>query len=80
MILLFVFAGVTTLFAQTRVISGTITSSVEGEGPIPGVTVQVKGTTIGAVTDANGRYSITVPNNSTTLVFSYIGMKSRRLR
>ncbi|HPV17368.1 MAG TPA: carboxypeptidase-like regulatory domain-containing protein, partial [Bacteroidales bacterium] len=58
MILLFVFAGVTALFAQTRVISGTITSAVEGDGPIPGVTVQVKGTTIGAVTDSNGRYSI----------------------
>ncbi len=79
MILLFVFAGVTALFAQTRVISGTITSAVEGDGPIPGVTVQVKGTTIGAVTDSNGRYSITVPADATTLVFSYIGMKSQEV-
>ena len=76
LIVLFVFAGLTTLYAQTRVITGTITSAVEGEGPIPGVTVQVKGTTIGALTDANGRYSINVPANATTLVFSYIGMKS----
>ncbi len=76
LIVLFVFAGLTTLYAQTRVITGTITSAVEGEGPIPGVTVQVKGTTIGALTDANGRYSINVPVNATTLVFSYIGMKS----
>ncbi len=76
LIVLFVFAGVTTLFAQTRVITGTITSAVEGEGPIPGVTVQVKGTTIGALTDSNGRYSINVPANANTLVFSYIGMKS----
>ena len=79
MIVLFVFAGVTTLFAQTRVISGTITSAVEGEGPIPGVTVQVKGTTIGAITDANGRYSINVPANATTLMFSYIGMKTQEV-
>ncbi len=79
MIVLFVFAGVTTLFAQTRVITGTITSAVEGEGPIPGVTVQVKGTTIGASTDINGSYSITVPANATTLVFSYIGMKSQEV-
>ena len=79
MIVLFVFAGVTTLFAQTRVITGTITSAVEGEGPIPGVTVQVKGTTIGASTDASGRYSINVPANATTLVFSYIGMKSQEV-
>ena len=48
----------------------------KGEGPIPGVTVLVKGTTIGAITDANGKYSITVPSNATTLIFSYIGMKS----
>ena len=79
MIVLFVFAGVTTLFAQTRVITGSITSAVEGEGPIPGVTVQVKGTTIGASTDVNGNYSITVPANATTLVFSYIGMKSQEV-
>ena len=74
---LFVFVGVSTLFAQTRVISGTVTSAVAGEGPIPGVTVVVKGTTIGTTTDANGKYSITVPANATTLVFSYIGMKSQ---
>ncbi len=79
MIVLFVFAGVTTLFAQTRVITGSITSAVEGEGPIPGVTVQVKGTTIGVSTDINGSYSITVPANATTLVFSYIGMKSQEV-
>ncbi len=74
--ILFVFIGVTALLAQARLITGTITSAVEGEGPIHGVTVQVKGTIIGAVTDANGRYSISVPDNATTLVFSYIGMKS----
>jgi len=75
LIVLFVFVGVSTLMAQTKSISGTVTSSVEGEGAIPGVTVQVKGTTVGANTDANGKYSITVPDNATTLVFSYIGMK-----
>ena len=75
LIALFVFLGGYT-FAQTRVITGTITSAVEGEGPIPGVTVQVKGTTIGASTDVTGKYSITVPASATTLVFSYIGMKS----
>ncbi|HUX95666.1 MAG TPA: SusC/RagA family TonB-linked outer membrane protein [Bacteroidales bacterium] len=76
LILLFVFAGASALMAQTNVITGTVTSSVEGEGPIPGVTVQVKGTTIGAITDANGKYTIAVPSSATTLVFSYIGMKT----
>jgi TonB-linked SusC/RagA family outer membrane protein len=68
-----------TLWAQTRVITGTVTSAVEGEGPIPGVTVQVKGTTLGTITDANGKYSLSVPQNATTLVFSYIGMKSQEI-
>jgi len=78
LIVLFVFS-VTTLLAQTKVITGTVTSGVKGEGPIPGVTVQAKGTTIGAITDANGKYSITVPQTVTTLVFSYIGMKKQEV-
>jgi TonB-linked SusC/RagA family outer membrane protein len=69
--------GSSTLIAQTEVIRGSVSSAVEGEGPIPGVTVQVKGTTIGAITDANGKYSLNVPKNATTLVFSYVGMKKQ---
>jgi len=76
LIVLFVFIGVSTLLAQTRVITGTITSSVEGEGAIPGVTVVVKGTTIGTTTDINGKYSLAIPANANTLVFTFIGMKS----
>jgi TonB-linked SusC/RagA family outer membrane protein len=76
LIVLFVFTGLVTLMAQTKVITGTVSSSVAGEGPIPGVTVVVKGTTLGTMTDAQGKYSITVPSNATTLIFSYIGMKS----
>ncbi len=79
LIVLFVFVGTSTLMAQTRVITGTVTSSIEGEGPIPGVTVQVKGTTIGTVTDLNGKYSLTIPQNATTLIFSYIGMKRQEV-
>jgi TonB-linked SusC/RagA family outer membrane protein len=79
LIVLFVFVGWHTLLAQTRVITGTVASSLEGEGPIPGVTVQVKGTTIGTTTDVNGKYTLTVPQNATTLIFSYIGMKSQEV-
>jgi TonB-linked SusC/RagA family outer membrane protein len=71
--------SVSTLLAQTKVITGTISSAVEGEGPIPGVTVQVKGTTIGTSTDVNGKYTLTVPENATTIVFSYIGMKKQEV-
>ena len=76
LIVLFVFVGSAALWAQTKVITGNVSSSVQGEGPIPGVTVIVKGTTIGAITDSQGNYSISAPANATTLVFSYIGMKS----
>jgi len=79
-LLIFLFAiGVSTLFAQTIVITGTVTSAVEGEGPIPGVTVQIKGTTFGALTDANGKYTLNVPQNATTLIFTYVGMKKQEV-
>ena len=63
------------LFAQTNTITGTVTSSVEGEGALPGVAVTAKGTTLGALTDIEGNYRLEVPQSVTTLVFSYIGMK-----
>lgn len=76
---LFVLAGASTLWAQTKVITGTVTSAVEGEGAIPGVSVFVKGTTIATSTDVNGKYSLTVPEDATTLVFSFIGMKQQEV-
>src|SRR5450759_2510007 len=79
LIVLFVFISGYTLFAQAVVITGTVTSSVQGEGAIPGVTITVKGTTVGALTDINGKFAVTAPQNSTTLVFSYIGMKRQEV-
>ncbi len=79
LIVLFAFMCSYTLLAQTRAITGIVTSSIEGEGAIPGVTVSVKGTTVGAITDANGKFSIVMPANATTLVFSYIGMKTKEI-
>jgi TonB-linked SusC/RagA family outer membrane protein len=59
------------LYAQTSV-SGRITSN-EDASPLPGVNVLVKGTTQGTITDANGNYSIQVPNNDAVLIFSFVG-------
>ncbi|WP_051360044.1 SusC/RagA family TonB-linked outer membrane protein [Adhaeribacter aquaticus] len=52
-------------------LTGRVVSN-KGEA-LPGVTVLVKGTTIGATTDANGSYTLNVPERAGTLVFSYIG-------
>lgn len=71
---LFVFTGFTALMAQTVTIKGTVTSADDGL-PIPSVSVIVKGTTLGALTDNNGKYSLNVPTSATTLTFSFVGMK-----
>ena len=68
-----------TLLAQTKVITGTVSSSVPGEGPVIGAAARLKGTSIGVLTDVNGKYSITVPQNSTTLEFSFVGMKTQEV-
>ncbi|WP_192350703.1 SusC/RagA family TonB-linked outer membrane protein [Algoriphagus sp. Y33] len=64
------------VFAQQRVITGRVISDEEPEGLI-GVSILVKGTTIGVVSDLDGTYSLEVPEGSQTLVFSYIGYSSK---
>jgi TonB-linked SusC/RagA family outer membrane protein len=68
----------TLLKAQTGVITGTVTGSEDGK-PVIGCTVQLKGTNTGITTDINGKYSLTVPQNATSLVFSFIGMKPQEV-
>ena len=60
--------------AQTVRITGTVTSSEDGM-PLPGVSVIVKGTTIGGATDTNGKYEISAPADAQTLTFSFVGFK-----
>ncbi|MCL2682451.1 MAG: SusC/RagA family TonB-linked outer membrane protein [Bacteroidales bacterium] len=72
------FAGAQMLQAQ-RTITGTVISAEDPQG-LPGVTVQVQGTTTGTVTDIMGRYSINVPSNATTLVFSSVGMATQEIQ
>lgn len=62
------------LYAQQKSVKGTITDS-SGETLI-GVSVTVKGTTVGTVTDLDGVYTLSVPANGNTLVVSYLGMKT----
>lgn len=59
-------------------VSGRVTSAEDGQ-PLPGVTVLVKGTTVGTATDINGAYSLNAPEEG-TLVFSFIGFQNQEVQ
>ena len=61
---------------QTVQITGVVTSSEDGL-PVPGVTVKVQGTTIGASTGIDGVFTLPVPTSATALEFSFIGMQGQ---
>ncbi len=63
--------------AQDLAVSGRVTSSDDGSA-LPGVSIQVKGTTRGTTTDANGNYQLSASPNS-RLVFSFIGYTSQEV-
>jgi TonB-linked SusC/RagA family outer membrane protein len=65
-------------YAQEKIVSGKITSAEDGS-PTPGVSVLVKGTTIGTSADNDGRYTINLPVGSNTLVISFIGFTSQEV-
>ena len=76
-ILLFPLNSAGSLSQQGNNISGRVTDS--SGSPLPGVSIVVKGTTQGTISDANGNYSLSnVPGNS-TLQFSFVGMKSQEV-
>ncbi|MGF7141129.1 SusC/RagA family TonB-linked outer membrane protein [Roseimarinus sediminis] len=61
------------VFAQSRTITGTVTDADDGS-TLPGVSVVVKGTSIGTVTDINGEFTLNVTEDAETLVLSFVGM------
>jgi TonB-dependent starch-binding outer membrane protein SusC len=67
----------TGIHAQQRSVSGRIADA--SDNAIPGVSVVVKGTSTGTVTNSEGKYSISVPQSANALVFSYIGYKSQEV-
>ncbi|SFE39666.1 SusC/RagA family TonB-linked outer membrane protein [Sunxiuqinia elliptica] len=78
-LLLAIFAiGLQSVLAQTKEITGTVTSAEDGS-TIPGVSVSVKGTTMGTITDLDGHYVIKVPEEASTLVFSFVGLQTQEL-
>lgn len=62
---------------QQKTISGKVVD--QSGAPLPGVTVVVKGTSVGMVTNADGEYELQVPENAKVLVFSFVGMKTQEV-
>lgn len=78
LLLSFLFIGIGLAMAQKRV-TGTVISAEDNE-PVVGASVLVKGTTVGTVTDIDGRFELpNIPSSAKTLVISYIGMKTQEL-
>lgn len=75
---LFVFSFAQSVFAQSVQITGTVKSS-DDNFPLSGAAIQVKGTSVGTVTDFDGNYVIEAQLNS-ILVFSYIGYQTKEIK
>ncbi|HEY9045094.1 MAG TPA: TonB-dependent receptor [Ohtaekwangia sp.] len=74
---LHVLASATSASIQSVVVSGKVTDDTGAA--LPGVNVLEKGTTNGAVTDADGRYTLRLSSNQSVLVFSFVGMLSQNI-
>ncbi|MCF8370055.1 MAG: TonB-dependent receptor [Bacteroidales bacterium] len=77
LILISIFATCSFAFSQGKTVTGTITSS-EDNMSVPGVSILIKGTTTGTVTDFDGNYSISVKEGD-VLMFSFIGMTTQEI-
>ncbi|MGF7139480.1 SusC/RagA family TonB-linked outer membrane protein [Roseimarinus sediminis] len=64
--------------AQSRTVTGLVTAAENGLS-LPGVSIVVKGTSIGTVTNIDGNYSLNVPSDATTLVFSFVGLETKEV-
>ena len=65
------------MMQQQKQLTGTVTDK---QGlPLPGVSVVVKGTTVGTVTNPDGNFILSVPNSAETLQFSFVGMKTQEI-
>lgn len=63
--------------AEQKFLKGNVTD-IKGI-PLPGVTVVVKGTSMGTITDVNGNFQLSIPADKQTLVFSFVGMKAQEI-
>jgi TonB-linked SusC/RagA family outer membrane protein len=78
LLLCFSFVFVLSAIAQDRTVSGRVTSTEDGSS-LPGVNVVLKGTTNGTVTDADGNFSLSIPQSGGSLIFSFIGLSTQEV-
>ncbi len=75
---LLLLCAVTTLKAQQKMLPGKVTDQTNG--PLPGVSVRIKGSSTGTSTDTQGRFSLSIPTDgNVVLVFSYIGFEPQEV-
>ena len=65
------------VFAQ-RTVTGTVTSAEDGSA-LPGVSVLVKGTQVGTISDMDGKYSVNVPEGANALIFEFMGLLTQEV-
>jgi TonB-dependent starch-binding outer membrane protein SusC len=78
LLMCFSFCFAISVWAQSRVVTGRLTSKEDGQ-TLPGVNVVLKGSTLGTATDSDGRYKLSVPSTGGTLVFSFIGLETQEV-
>ncbi|GHN00477.1 SusC/RagA family TonB-linked outer membrane protein [Cytophagales bacterium WSM2-2] len=78
LLMCFSFGLTLSVWAQDRVVTGRVTSKDDG-APLPGVNVVIKGTTVGTVTDADGKYTLSVPKDGKSLLFSFISLRTEEI-
>jgi TonB-linked SusC/RagA family outer membrane protein len=66
------------VYGQSVQITGKVTTDGDSS-PLPGATVQVKGSTVGTQTDADGNYTISAPSSTSVIVFSFVGMTAQEV-
>ncbi|MDC1105337.1 SusC/RagA family TonB-linked outer membrane protein [Prolixibacteraceae bacterium] len=75
LLMLCLFIGISTSWAQSRILTGEVFSAEDGS-PIPGASVVVEGTTVGTVTDFEGKFQLKVPDSAKNISITYVGMKT----
>ncbi|MDR1098000.1 MAG: TonB-dependent receptor [Tannerella sp.] len=65
------------VYGQAKTVTGTVID--ENEDPLPGVNISIKGTSLGIMTDLDGKFGLNVPNVNAVLSFSYIGYLTQEI-